>query len=66
MTNIEKLENAVKKLSKTEMSLFRKWFLRYDAVEWDKKIKKDAESGRLSKLAENSLTAYRAGKAKEL
>ena len=66
MSKIEQLEREIEKLSRTQLAKFREWFRQHDAAEWDRQIEADAQAGRLDKLANNALTAYTAGKTKEL
>jgi len=66
MRKIEKLEQEVQKLSRTELAAFREWFRTYDSNEWDRQIEEDIRAGRLDKLAEEALAAHKAEKTKEL
>ncbi|HCC20293.1 MAG TPA: hypothetical protein DEP88_03460 [Verrucomicrobiales bacterium] len=66
MSTIEAIEEAVERLSKSELAAFRDWFARYDAAQWDAQIEKDAENGKLGGLAAEALADYQAGQAKEL
>jgi len=66
MTKIEKLEQEVQKLSRTELAAFREWFRTYDSNEWDRQIEEDIRAGKLDKLAEEALAAHKAEKTKEL
>ena len=66
MTKVENIEHEVRDLTPTELAAFRKWFLEFDAQVWDRQIEQDILDGKLDKLAEEALTAHRAGKSKEL
>ena len=66
MSKIEKIEQEVQDLMPSELAAFRKWFLEFDARAWDQQIEDDIRNGKLDKLAEEALTARRAGKSKEL
>ena len=66
MTRIEQIEHEVKKLNRAELEAFRNWFHEYDAVEWDRQIEEDVQTGRLDKLAEEALAAHKAGRTKEI
>jgi hypothetical protein len=46
MSKIEKIEQEIQALSPEEPAQFRAWFLEYDWVIWDRRIERDAESGR--------------------
>ena len=64
--SIQELELAVTQLPPKDLARFREWFDGFDAQVWDKQFEADAESGKLDKIAEQSLNDYRTGKAKEL
>lgn len=66
MTKVEKLEREVRELDRAELAAFREWFREYDSDEWDRQIEEDVRAGRLDKLAEEALAAYKAGKSKGL
>jgi hypothetical protein len=66
MTKIQKLEQEILKLNRKELASFREWFRKYDSDEWDCQIEKDINLGRLDKLAEDALSAYKAGKTREI
>lgn len=66
MTQVEAIENAIKRLSAPELEQLWDWLVQYDADLWDKQIQSDALSGKLDKFAEEALNDYKAGKAKEL
>jgi len=66
MTQVEAIENAIKRLSAPELEQLWDWLVQYDADLWDKQIQSDAESGKLDKFAKEALNDYKAGKAKEL
>lgn len=66
MTQVQVLEHEVKKLNRSKLAKFRKWFLMYDSNAWDRQIAKDVQSGKLEKLARRAIAAHRTGKTKEL
>ena len=66
MTSVKEIEQAVEKLTKSELAMFRKWFEEFDAKVWDKQFEEDVASGKLDKLASQAIADYRAGKCKEL
>lgn len=66
MTKVEALEEEIKKLAPVEVAELRDWLLDQDAEEWDRQIERDAASGKLDKLFEQSLTDHRNGKSREL
>ena len=66
MSKVENIEREIQKLTPSELEAFRRWFREYDSDEWDRQIEEDVRAGKLDKLAEEALTAHRAGKSKEL
>ena len=63
---VKQIEQQVKKLHGEGLLVFREWFRRYDNDLWDRQIERDVRTGRLSKLADEAMVSYRAGKAKSL
>jgi hypothetical protein len=63
---VETLEKEVQDLSRDELASFRKWFLKFDAVEWDRQIESDIDSGKFDKLAAKALAAHKRGESREL
>jgi hypothetical protein len=49
-----------------ELAHFRKWFEEFEVQAWDKQWDADARSGKFSKIADQAIKNYHAGKAKEL
>ncbi|MBI2909203.1 MAG: hypothetical protein HYX92_16280 [Chloroflexi bacterium] len=66
MTKVEKLEEEIKKLSRSELAAFREWFRAHDSDEWDRQIEEDILAGKLDKLADEAIAEYKAGRAREL
>ena len=66
MTRVQVVEHEVKKLDRASLSVFRNWFRKYDAAEWDRQIENDARIGKLAELAREALKAHKAGKSREL
>ncbi len=66
MSTVEEITGAVKRLPKRELTRFRKWFVEYDAVVWDRQLADDLASGRLDKLAGEALRDHKAGRTTEL
>ena len=66
MTTLETIERAIKQLPPEEFAKFRRWFLEFDAASWDAQIEADAAAGKFDALAEEALTEYRSGKAREI
>jgi hypothetical protein len=63
---IEEIEKAVATLSPEQLAAFRAWFEAFDAAQFDEKIERDASTGKLDRLADEALAAYREGRACEL
>jgi len=66
MTKLEDIEKAVAQLAPAELARFRAWFAEFDAARFDEKIERDAKSGKLDRLAEQALSDFRSGRAREL
>ena len=66
MSEVEQLEQRIKKLSQQDLAEFRTWFVEFDAGVWDAQIEADSRAGKLDKLINEGLTDYKAGKAREL
>ena len=63
---VKEIQEAITALSPEELSRFRRWFEEFDAQRWDEEFERDARAGRLDKIAEEALQAYRAGDVREL
>ena len=63
---IEDLEKAIEKLPPRELEKFRAWFEQFESARFDEKIERDAQSGKLDKLADHAAADYRAGRAREI
>jgi len=66
MTKLQALEHEVRKLSSQDLAAFRRWFVEFDAAQWDQQIESDVRLGRLNALAEEALEAHRKGESREL
>jgi phenylalanyl-tRNA synthetase beta subunit len=66
VTKIEALENQVSKLSPEELRAFRRWFVQFDAAQWDDQIEEDARAGKLDRLADEALAAHRRGEGRDI
>lgn len=65
MTRIEHIEREIQGLSPEELASFRKWYQEFDAEAWDRQIEEDAHSGKLDRLADAALKAFKAGECSE-
>lgn len=66
MSEVEQLEERIKKLAPRDLAKFRAWFVEFDARAWDEQIEADAKAGKLDGLVAEALADYKAGKAREL
>ncbi|HVS80989.1 MAG TPA: hypothetical protein VHE60_04585 [Pyrinomonadaceae bacterium] len=66
MSSIQEIERAVSNLSPDDLASFRDWFAEFEARIWDEQFEKDANSGKLDKLANEAISDFRAGNYKEL
>ncbi|MBK8270239.1 MAG: hypothetical protein IPK83_18870 [Planctomycetes bacterium] len=66
MSDIQKIENAVRKLSPEELATFREWFAAFDGDKWDAQFESDVTAGRLDKLAKDALDELREGRCTDL
>ena len=66
MTTAEDIEKAVEQLAPRELARFRAWFETFDAERFDAAIERDAKAGKRDALADEALTAHRAGQSRDL
>ena len=66
MSELEEIEQRIRKLSPDELSRFRAWFIEFDHLLWDRQIEADSNAGKLDMLAAEALAEYKAGKAREV
>jgi hypothetical protein len=66
MTSVEDIEKAIEKLAPRELDRLRAWFEEFQAERFDDKIARDAEAGKLDRLAEQATADFRRGRAREL
>jgi len=58
MSEIEQIEDRIRKLPREELAQFRAWFAEFDALAWDRQIEADSRGGRLEQLVEQSKAEY--------
>ena len=66
MTTVEDIEKAIEKLAPRELNRLRLWFEEFQADRFDEKIVRDADAGKLDRLAEDATADFRKGRAREL
>jgi len=66
MTELEKLEQRVRNLSRSDFEKFRDWFMEFDWESWNDKIERDLESGKLDEMISEAKAEFKAGKAHDL
>jgi hypothetical protein len=63
MSTIDDIENAIQRLSPSDLASFRAWFAEFDARQWDRQLDEDVEAGRLDALADEAIKYDRAGRS---
>ena len=63
---VEDIEKAIAKLGPRELDKFRVWFEEFQAARFDQKIERDAQGGKLDRLADQASADFRKGRAREL
>jgi hypothetical protein len=66
VSKIEDIESQVEALTPEELTKFRDWFQRFEAVEWDEQFERDVKSGKLDRLADEALRDHAAGRSTKL
>ena len=61
----EDIEKAIEQLPPQELARFRAWFVAFEASQFDAAIERDAQAGKLDRLAEKALAEHRAGSSRE-
>ena len=62
MSTVQQLEDAVKRLSDEDRATFRAWYAEFDALEWDRQLEVDVNTGRLNWLIEEAREDLKAGR----
>jgi hypothetical protein len=63
---LDELEKTIADLPPGDLKKFREWFLDFDAKQFDERIERDANSGRLDRLADVAIRQHAAGKSTSL
>lgn len=55
MSNVQRIESAIRRLTPDELATLRHWFVQYDSEVWDRELERDAAAGKLDNLAAEAL-----------
>lgn len=58
MTSVAEITAAVNRLPRRDLARFRRWFINYDAAEWDRQLESDVGAGRLDALIHEGATTW--------
>lgn len=61
MSRVEQVEEAIQALDPEELAEFRAWFAEYDWGVWDQQLERDANTGKLDRLADEALGDHAVG-----
>jgi hypothetical protein len=62
MSDVQQIEDAIRKLSSEERASFRAWYVDFDAEDWDRQFEADVEAGRLDWLVNEARDDGREGR----
>ena len=62
---VAEIKEAIERLDETQLAELREWLWDFDADEWDRQMKRDAEEGRLDALFDAADAAYKSGETLE-
>lgn len=54
MSELEEIEQRIRKLAPDELSKFREWFIEFDHLLWDRQVEADSRAGKLDSFAAES------------
>jgi hypothetical protein len=63
---VKEIERTILKRTSAKLAKLSTWFERYDAAQFDRKIRRDAKAGKLGSFAERAIANFRKGRAREL
>lgn len=66
MTKLDDIEKAIVQLSPEEVAKLAAWFEAFQEQRFDEKIERDAEAGKLDRLAARALENLEAGGVRDL
>jgi len=59
MNSIRDIDEAIRRLSPTELAAFRAWFSDFDAEIWDRQFENDVLEGKLDTIAQDAVKQVR-------
>jgi hypothetical protein len=62
MSDVEQIEDAVRRLSAEDRAAFRSWYADFDGEEWDRQLEADVSAGKLDWLVEEARSDKKAGR----
>ncbi len=66
MMTVEDIEKAIAQLAPADLDRFRASYEVFDAQRFDERIERDAQAGKLDRMADEALAEHRAGRTREL
>lgn len=66
MTTVEDIENAIAKLGPEDFDRLRAWLEEFESARFDRRIERDVKAGKLDPLADNAISDWRKGLARDL
>ncbi|MGA2443482.1 MAG: hypothetical protein ABSH08_21220 [Tepidisphaeraceae bacterium] len=66
MGTVPEIEAAIRELSPSDLSNFRKWFQEFDVEAWDRQLEQDIQAGKLDAWAGEALKDLREGRCTDL
>jgi hypothetical protein len=66
MSEVEQIEDRIRKLSAEDLARLRAWFAEFDAQAWDRQIESDSTAGKLDRPIEKSVVEHKADKSTPL
>jgi hypothetical protein len=66
MSDLERIEADVQKLTPDELATFRRWFISFDAEHWDQQLEEDVAAGKLDSLRDEALADHAQGRTRDL
>jgi len=66
MSEVERIEQSIQKLSREDLAKLRVWFAEFENRVWDEKIEADLQTSKFDSIISESLSEYNSGKAKEI